>query len=67
MIDFHTHVLPSVDDGSSSVEESIRMLKSMEAQGVKKALLTPHFYAYQTDVESFYLKRESASELLVKK
>lgn len=64
MIDFHTHVLPSVDDGSSSVEESIRMLKSMEKQGVKKVVLTPHFYAYRTDVNTFFSNRRSAEKLL---
>ena len=64
MIDFHTHVLPSVDDGSSSVEESIRMINSMEEQGVEKVVLTPHFYAYRTDVNTFFSNRRSAEKLL---
>ena len=29
MIDFHTHILPAIDDGSASVEESIEMLKKL--------------------------------------
>ena len=31
MIDFHTHILPKMDDGSKNVEESIAMLK-MQAE-----------------------------------
>ena len=28
MIDFHTHILPGVDDGSRSIEESLAMLQA---------------------------------------
>lgn len=65
MIDFHTHILPGIDDGSSSVEESVRMLEMLEQQGVKKALLTPHFYAYSSTAEDFSERRESALRKLV--
>lgn len=43
MIDIHTHILPLVDDGSGSFEESIEMLKNAEENGTKKLVLTPHF------------------------
>ena len=42
MIDVHTHILPDVDDGSSSVATSIQMLKESHAQGVTDVILTPH-------------------------
>ena len=64
MIDFHTHILPGVDDGSSSVEESIEMINELKAQNITGAVLTPHFYAYKTDVESFIDMRDSAVEKL---
>ena len=57
MIDFHTHILPGIDDGSSSTAESINMLKSLESQGVKKVVFTPHFYAYSNDIEEFCKNR----------
>ena len=33
MIDFHTHILPGMDDGSKSVEESIALLQEEARQG----------------------------------
>lgn len=42
MIDMHTHILPGVDDGSGSMEESVQMLLYAESHGIKEVLLTPH-------------------------
>lgn len=42
MIDIHTHVLPGIDDGSSSKEESMEMLSMAEESGVKVLVTTPH-------------------------
>lgn len=42
MIDIHTHILPSVDDGSSSLEMSIEMIKLELNQGVTDIIFTPH-------------------------
>lgn len=43
MIDFHSHILPEIDDGSSSVEESLAMLSMLKSQGVDCVVATPHF------------------------
>lgn len=43
MIDFHTHILPGIDDGSHNVQESITMLKQSFAQGIDTVVLTSHF------------------------
>ena len=43
MKDLHCHLLPGIDDGSSSMEESIALIKKMSEQGVKEILLTPHY------------------------
>ena len=43
MIDFHTHILPNIDDGSHNVQESITMLKQSFAQGIDTVVLTSHF------------------------
>lgn len=48
MIDIHTHITPNVDDGSSGMEMSLEMLRSEVAQGVAKAFLTPHSFAFET-------------------
>ena len=66
MMDFHTHLLPEMDDGSRSVEESLAMLKQMAAQNINWAAATPHFYAFQESPEQF-LKRRSASAARLQK
>ena len=47
--DMHCHILPDVDDGFKSTEESIQALKFLEAKGVKKMKLTPHFMKEYAD------------------
>ena len=42
MIDIHTHVLPGVDDGSRSMEDSLEMLAMAADSGVHTLVATPH-------------------------
>ncbi len=60
MNDIHTHILPSIDDGSRDAETSIEMIKRLSAEGVRKIALTPHFYASRNSVDSFLEKRAAA-------
>ncbi len=60
MIDFHSHVLPGMDDGSKSTEESVEMLRMLQEQGVKTVVATPHFYANDESVSHFLKRREEA-------
>ena len=48
MIDIHSHLLPGVDDGSTSVEMSLPVLERFVADGVKCLVLTPHLLASQS-------------------
>ena len=41
--DIHCHILPGVDDGAQSVEESMQMLDTAYQEGIRKILLTPHY------------------------
>ena len=41
--DVHCHLLPGVDDGFPSTEQSLQALKKLEERGVKRMILTPHF------------------------
>lgn len=43
MIDLHCHILPGVDDGSRSIEESIAILKSAKMAGFDTICFTPHY------------------------
>lgn len=40
--DWHSHILPGVDDGIRTMEESLATLDAYEQQGVRKVWLTPH-------------------------
>ncbi len=64
MIDIHTHILPGMDDGSGSLEESLAMAKESARQGVRLLAATPHFYATQEDPNSFLRRRERSLALL---
>lgn len=64
MIDFHTHILPEIDDGSSSVEESVALLRLLQENDVSEVVFTPHFYGSRTSVGRFLERREQAFEAL---
>ena len=40
--DYHSHILPGVDDGVESMEEALRILAAYEEIGIKELWLTPH-------------------------
>lgn len=65
-IDFHSHVLPSVDHGSSSVETSIFQLKSAMKCGVSKVVATPHFYPQKENPDVFLARRAYAYNKLMR-
>lgn len=44
MTDFHNHLLPGIDDGSKSIEESIKMLELYREMGFEKVIPSPHIY-----------------------
>lgn len=64
IIDFHSHILPRIDDGSSSLEESIAMLRMEADQGIEHVLATPHFYPRHDDPEKFLARRREAEQRL---
>ncbi len=60
MIDFHSHILPDIDDGADCAETSLAMLRESFRQGVRLICATPHFYADEDDPASFLERREEA-------
>ena len=40
--DLHSHLIPGIDDGSKSMEESLNLLHGMEDLGYTKVITTPH-------------------------
>lgn len=64
MIDWHSHVLPQMDDGSRSLDESVKLLGMLSEQGVNTVIATPHFYANDESVDEFLKRRQAAYENL---
>ena len=52
MIDFHSHILPNIDDGSRSIEETFNLIKEAEKAGFESVISTSHYMEnyYETDV-----------------
>jgi len=57
-VDIHSHLLPAVDDGSKSFEESLGLLKRMHSYGIKKIILTPHIMEGVWDNSALKLKNQ---------
>ena len=64
MVDFHTHILPGIDDGSRKTEESLELLRLERKMGVDTVVLTPHFYADENCPARFLERRSRAWDRL---
>lgn len=57
--DLHCHLLPGMDDGCKTCEESLEVLRRSAQQGVCGIAATPHYYPVET-VDRFLERREQA-------
>lgn len=64
MIDFHSHILPSVDDGPETLKESLSMLRGSFIQGVDLMVSTSHFYGFDEYPREFLKRRNKAARQL---
>jgi len=46
LFDIHTHLIPNVDDGADSIEETLRLARAAVEEGVSHTILTPHHNRY---------------------
>lgn len=60
MLDFHTHLLPAVDDGSRTPEESLELIAALDEFGFDSMVMTPHFYPYKEPMSEFLRRRDEA-------
>lgn len=60
MIDMHSHILPAIDDGSRSIEESIKMIKEAKEAGFTAIVSTSHY------IEENYNSSKHEREELIK-
>lgn len=64
MIDFHSHILPNVDDGPERVAVSLDILRQSYLQGVDTIVSTSHFYADEEYPEAFLQRRDRGVRVL---
>lgn len=52
MIDFHTHIIPNIDDGARNIDETISLIKEAKEAGFNEIILTSHYIEnyYETNV-----------------
>ena len=41
-VDMHSHLIPGIDDGAKTIEDSIALIRALKALGYKKLVTTPH-------------------------
>ena len=58
IVDFHSHIIPRADHGSSSVETTISQLKLAQKSSVTRIIATPHFYPSHENVDTFIERRD---------
>ncbi len=63
LFDMHSHILPAIDDGAEDLNESLRILKMMQQQGITDVMATPHFYPEFDNLEEF---RKNSTEAFQK-
>lgn len=64
VVDFHTHVLPRMDDGSKSSAMSLQMLHRMHDGGTEIVVSTSHYYGRKDGVQKFLDRRAASYERL---
>jgi tyrosine-protein phosphatase YwqE len=59
-VDLHSHLIPGIDDGAQSMEESIALLHALEALGYQKLITTPHIMSdyYKNSAQTILPKLE---------
>jgi tyrosine-protein phosphatase YwqE len=55
-VDIHSHLIPYIDDGAKSIEDSISLINALKSLGYKKLITTPHIMsdAYRNDATNIY-------------
>lgn len=66
MIDFHSHILPGIDDGARNTDMALEMLKRAYADGIDTVVSTSHIYIDdESDIDKFIERRKRAYTVLL--
>lgn len=65
MVDIHCHILPGIDDGAQTIEDSIQMAKEAVRQGIRTIIATPHYNSqYANERPAIMAKAAELNEAL---
>lgn len=66
MVDIHSHLIPNVDDGAKSPEETIELIKEAKEVGVTDIILTPHYIinSYEQNAETLILLKDKLQQII---
>ncbi len=64
-VDFHSHILPALDDGSQNEQQTLAMLLEARRQGTQVMVATPHFYPESESPDAFLARRAEAVDRLL--
>lgn len=62
--DFHSHILPGMDDGAKDAVMSAHMLAALKRQGVTRVAATSHYIPHRESPEEYLARRSKAYEFL---
>ncbi len=65
MIDFHSHIIPNIDDGSTSMKDTINMINEARQAGFTEIISTSHYIQKYYDLDCF--EREKMLDIIKKK
>ena len=67
MIDLHSHILPNLDDGPRTMEDSIQMCRISYHDGIRTIVATPHILPgiYKNDRSTILTKLHELNDALV--
>jgi protein-tyrosine phosphatase len=62
-VDIHSHLIPGIDDGSQSIEDSLRLTSALQGLGMTQCITTPHVmqFFWENSPEKIMEKEKSTS------
>ncbi len=65
-IDIHSHLLPGIDDGAATIEDTISLISQLKTIGVKEFITTPHIInsVWNNTKQSIEIKYHETASLL---
>lgn len=63
-VDIHSHLLPGIDDGAQTFEDTLRLTKALQGFGISQLITTPHIIEHIWDNNSETINAKKADTLI---